>query len=96
LLESSNILKDESVGIKVEVSEALTQLQFQDRVSQIMTHVRQNIELLPRFLEGNMQQFEGDGALHPLDPDALLGELIKTYATDEERALHKNAYAQLT
>ena len=53
LVESSNLLKTESIGIQSEVGEALVQLQFQDRVSQIMTHVKQNIELLPRVLEDN-------------------------------------------
>src|SRR5262249_10273087 len=43
LAQSSQLLKDESVGIKYEVGEALVQLQFQDRVTQIMSHVKQNI-----------------------------------------------------
>ena len=88
LVQSSNRLKDESIGIKSEVADALVQLQFQDRVSQIMTHVRNNIERLPAVLEGNRLQFERDGTLAPPDAGLLLAELEKTYAMSEERAVH--------
>lgn len=91
LVHSSRLLKDESIGIKSEVGEALVQLQFQDRVSQIMTHVKDNIELLPDFLETNYRQFQQDFALQPLDPITLLGNLEKTYAMADERAIHGGA-----
>lgn len=93
LVRSSNLLKEESIGIKSEVGEALVQLQFQDRVSQIMTHVKHNIELLPDFLERNYRQFEQDHALLPLDPVTLLADLEKTYAMAEERAIHSGGKA---
>ena len=44
---STDVMKQESAGIQSEIVEALVQLQFQDRVSQRMTHVRHNIERLP-------------------------------------------------
>ncbi len=88
LVRSSSLLKDESIGIKSEVGEALVQLQFQDRVSQIMSHVKHNIELLPDFFERNYQQFEQAHILQPLDPGSLLADLEKTYAMAEERAIH--------
>jgi methyl-accepting chemotaxis protein len=88
LVRSSNLLKEESIGIKSEVGEALVQLQFQDRVSQIMSHVKHNIERLPDFLQRNLQEFESDGMLRPLDSRELLAELASTYAMAEERAVH--------
>ncbi|HJV52078.1 MAG TPA: methyl-accepting chemotaxis protein [Noviherbaspirillum sp.] len=88
LVQSSNLLKEESIGIKSEVGEALVQLQFQDRVSQIMTHVKHNIERLPEFLRQNRRKFEQEGALQPLDSKELLAELASTYAMAEERAVH--------
>lgn len=91
LVRSSSLLKDESVGIKSEVGEALVQLQFQDRVSQIMSHVKQNIERLPDCLKQNRAQFDEAGALQPLDAKVLLAELEKTYAMAEERAIHTGA-----
>lgn len=91
LVRSSSLLKDESIGIKSEVGEALVQLQFQDRVSQIMTHVKHNIELLPDFLEQNYRQFEQGHVLQPLDSMTLLADLEKTYAMAEERAIHSGS-----
>jgi methyl-accepting chemotaxis protein len=88
LVQSSNLLKEESIGIKAEVGEALVQLQFQDRVSQIMSHVKRNIERFPEFLQQNSREFDRDGVLQPLDASALLAELASTYAMAEERAIH--------
>ncbi|WP_292936742.1 methyl-accepting chemotaxis protein [Noviherbaspirillum sp.] len=88
LVRSSSLLKDESIGIKSEVSEALVQLQFQDRVSQIMSHVRQSIDRLPEFLDEHRRQFELEGMLQPLDSQALLADLAGSYAMAEERAVH--------
>jgi methyl-accepting chemotaxis protein len=88
LVESSRLLKHESTGIKSDVNEALVALQFQDRVSQIMTHVKQNIEQLPACLESNARQFSQGQALQPLDSGALLGDLEKSYVMAEERAIH--------
>ncbi|MET3131613.1 methyl-accepting chemotaxis protein [Oxalobacteraceae bacterium GrIS 1.11] len=93
LVHSSSLLKDESIGIKAEVAEALVQLQFQDRVSQIMSHVKQNIERMPDYLQGNQHEFAQDQALRQLDSVALLAELASTYAMAEERALHGGAKA---
>jgi methyl-accepting chemotaxis protein len=91
LVKSSSILKGESIGIKQQVAEALVQLQFQDRVGQIMNHVKANIERLPDVLDENRRQCEKAGSLQPLDSARLLGELEKTYAMTEERAAHVNA-----
>lgn len=88
LVRSSNLLKGESIDIKSEVGEALVQLQFQDRVSQIMAHVKCNIERLPDYLEQCRLQFAQNGVLQPLDPAALLAELEDTYAMADERAIH--------
>lgn len=96
LVASSDQLKQESIGIKSEVSEALVQLQFQDRVSQIMNHVKANIEGLPDVLQRHRLKFEHEGALLAPQSSALLDELQNSYAMAEERALHqgKSAPAQ--
>jgi methyl-accepting chemotaxis protein len=91
LVQSSELLKQESVGIQGEVGEALVQLQFQDRVSQVMSHVRENMERLPVLLRENRASYEASGVLDALDPDVLLHELQKTYAMAEEHAVHSGA-----
>ncbi|VTU33194.1 methyl-accepting chemotaxis protein [Variovorax sp. PBL-E5] len=85
---SADVLKQESVGIQSEIVEALVQLQFQDRVSQRMTHVRHSIERLPVLLADSSQHFERAGTLQPIDAAALLSELEKSYAMADERATH--------
>ena len=88
LLRSSTLLKNESIGIKSEIGEALVQLQFQDRVSQMMNHVKDNIEHLPDFLQQHRRQYAQAGALQPLDPLLLLGELKKTYVMADQHVIH--------
>lgn len=88
LLRSSTLLKNESVGIKSEIGEALVQLQFQDRVSQIMNHVKDNIEQLPDFLQQHRQQYEHSGNLLPLNAQALLTELKNTYVMADQHVIH--------
>jgi methyl-accepting chemotaxis protein len=88
LLGASQMLKDESRLIQTEVGEAMVQLQFQDRVSQIMSHVINNIEQLPAALADNRQACDDAQRLQPLDADPLLAALKKTYATVEEHAIH--------
>jgi methyl-accepting chemotaxis protein len=87
---SADVLKRESVGIQSEIVEALVQLQFQDRVSQRMTHVRHNIERLPVLLADSREQFENAGALKPVDVAALLLELESSYAMADERNTHSH------
>jgi methyl-accepting chemotaxis protein len=87
LVQSSDLLQQESAGIQAEVGDALVQLQFQDRVSQILSHVRQNIARLPSYLDEHARRSEGN--LQTIDAGALLAELESTYAMAEERSLHR-------
>lgn len=89
LLRSSTLLKDESIGIKSEIGDALVQLQFQDRVSQMMNHVKDNIEHLPGFLQEHRQQYARGHVLEPLDSQALLSVLEKTYVMTDQHVIHK-------
>ena len=89
MAQSSELLKQESVTIKDEVGEALVQLQFQDRVSQVLGHVSHNIGLLPSLLDENRQHYQHGSALEAPQASALLGELEKTYAMAEEHAVHR-------
>jgi methyl-accepting chemotaxis protein len=88
LQRSSALLKNESVGIKSEVGEALVQLQFQDRVSQIMSHVRSSIARLPLVLQEHLQQYAESGELQALDPQGLLAEMKKTYVMADQHLVH--------
>ena len=88
---STDVMKQESAGIQSEIVEALVQLQFQDRVSQRMTHVRHNIERLPTLLADSRERFDRSGVLVPIDAKALLGELEGSYVMADERATHSGS-----
>ena len=92
LTESSGILRSQSAGIKGEIADAIVQLQFQDRVSQILSHVRDNIAALPGQLEQSYAGFAQGGGLEPLNTSVLLEELQQTYAMREERINHSGGH----
>jgi methyl-accepting chemotaxis protein len=91
LARSAGVLKSSSVGIKSEVSGALVQLQFQDRVGQTMAHVSGHIQSFLEYVETNHHRFENGGELRPLDPAQFLADLQSSYTMKEERALHGGA-----
>ena len=93
LTESSQLLKDESVNIKSEVAEALVQLQFQDRVSQILTQVKTNIQQLPEFLAEHQQHCLESGELQPIDPTAMMTTMKNTYVMTEQHVIHEGGKA---
>ena len=93
---SAEALKQASVGIQAEIVESLVQLQFQDRVSQRMTHVRHNIERLPRLMTDSREQFNRSGVLAPVDAKALLAELETSYAMADERVTHQDMNSTTT
>ncbi|WP_427184700.1 methyl-accepting chemotaxis protein [Bordetella bronchialis] len=90
---TTELLRQESQGIQEEVSQALVQLQFQDRVSQVMAHVGANIERLPSVIHDYGVACAEAGELRPLDAAPLLGELERTYAMAEERQNHQSGKA---
>lgn len=89
LADSAAFLRQESVGIQAEVNDALVQLQFQDRVSQVLAHVRDNITRMPNVVQDHCEACERDGDLQPLEAAGLLKELEATYAMASERDIHQ-------
>ena len=87
LVESALVLKNSSVGIKGEISGAMVQLQFQDRVSQVVTHLEADLARFLGNLDSICHDFEQTGEARALDPAPFLAELGKTYTTQEERGL---------
>jgi methyl-accepting chemotaxis protein len=88
LSSSTELLQQESVGIQGEISEVLVALQFQDRVSQILSHVRGNMDALHQRLQ---QCRQAPGQLAGIDAQAWLAEMELTYATEEQRQIHHGA-----
>ena len=74
LEDSISILGTESKHIQNNISNALVQLQFQDRVSQIMDHVASNISELT------------EAGTQDLDTDAWLNEMKNKFTAEEEHS----------
>lgn len=85
--ESSEILKRESYEIVQEVNEIIMSLQFQDRTSQILLHVVDALNSLPKLIHEQIQQVE-NGNFTELNVDSILNSLKDSYTTAEEVALH--------
>ncbi len=94
LAQSADLLRQESRQIQLEVNDSLVQLQFQDRVSQVLSHVRDNIGRMPAVVQSHHAQCASEGALRPLDAGELLQELEATYAMASERAVHRAGSAK--
>lgn len=88
LSESAEQLQAESAGIGAEVSEVLIQLQFQDRVSQILAHTEKSMHALVDHVEDALEQQRRSGVPQRLDPDRWMREMEISYATDEQRRNH--------
>jgi methyl-accepting chemotaxis protein len=86
---SSSTLQVESMSIQSEINNALVQLQFQDRVSQIMTQVLNNMDQLPLLLRQQRDDYAQTQVLKPLDSEAVLGELKKTYVMADQHVIHE-------
>ncbi|MER7008834.1 methyl-accepting chemotaxis protein [Dactylosporangium sp. NPDC000555] len=79
--ESSQRIERAAVGIRAAISDALVNLQFQDRVGQVLQHLQDNIGRLP----GHVAEAP------PTGPRArpLLDELEHAYTMQAERHAHR-------
>ncbi len=89
LLDSSRELREESQAVGQEIAQVLVSLQFQDRVSQVLGLVRDDLEKLQQTLT----QAQQDSAAGPpptlLDADAWLEQLAHTYTMPELHHVHR-------
>ncbi len=88
LSDSTEVLRQESQAIGGEIAEVLVALQFQDRVSQMLSLVRNDLEKLEKHLEMHEQEVVEGRFLGPIDARTWLEELSRTYTMPEQHALH--------
>lgn len=89
LAGSAEQLQQESAGIRNELSDVLISLQFQDRVSQILVHVRNNMEKLHQHLQQYRQDKAASIPVKPLNIKTWLAEMEALYATQEQVHTHR-------
>lgn len=79
VVDSSQQMLNESQHVAEEIDQVLFSLQFQDRVSQMLTHVQQNISKL----NTRVDNFEDMGSV-----DEWLDALESTYTMREQNRIH--------
>jgi methyl-accepting chemotaxis protein len=80
MTQANEALRSESRAIGAEVNDVLVALQFQDRVSQLLNLVNQDLTKLKQQID--------TPAPAPIDVDAWLSALAQTYTMPEQHALH--------
>ncbi len=92
LLQSAAEFRGESETIKDAVMESMVQLQFQDRVGQILAHVVRSMEELREAAEAASGAPLGDasGGL----AESYMARMASSYTTEEQRRIHDGSAAQ--
>jgi methyl-accepting chemotaxis protein len=85
--ENSQHLESAAVGIRGEISESIVNLQFQDRVGQMLEHLRDNIDRFPQVAAVAASDRT------PMDARGLLAELSSKYTMAEEHQTHSSGSA---
>lgn len=80
LSNSTEILKQESLGIRNEISDILVSLQFQDRTGQILAQVRDSFNDIQ-----NIFNESADHGISNSQVERVLAVLQQGYTTDEQR-----------
>ena len=93
LLKSAEQFRSEGESIKNEVMESMVQLQFQDRVGQILSHVVKSIGDLSE--NAAAMDAAGNGAEADQAAVDYLAEIAQSYTTDEQRRIHEGAAASV-
>jgi methyl-accepting chemotaxis protein len=88
LNDAAEVMRTESQLIQTEISDVLVALQFQDRISQVLSHVRGDLDKLSQSLDDAEQQLAVGEYPQPLDSAAWLDALTSTYTMPEQYTVH--------
>ncbi|HWV09909.1 MAG TPA: methyl-accepting chemotaxis protein, partial [Pseudomonas sp.] len=89
IVSNSEVIRSQSEAVGHEIAEVLVALQFQDRVSQMLSHVRNDLDKLGHDLDERAMQQDQGRSPAPLDADAWLDALASTYTMPEQHAIHR-------
>jgi methyl-accepting chemotaxis protein len=93
LVQSGDLLKQESISIKSEIGHSLVALQFQDRVGQILSQVKNNVEQFPGFLAEHGERCLQTGVFEPIDAQGFMAEMKKSYVMSDQHLTHESGRA---
>jgi methyl-accepting chemotaxis protein len=86
--ENAEQLVQENMIIQQEIAGVLVALQFQDRVSQMLVQVRDNMDKLEEKLKSDHHIMNNSGDPGTIDVTAWLNALQTTYTTPEQHHVH--------
>lgn len=89
ILHSAHQLEDESAAVQHSVEEVLVNLQFQDRVSQILGHVTGDMQKLINQIAVQQELLAKGKVPSLIDTREWLGAIQKTYTTLEQVDVHR-------
>lgn len=89
IINSAQSLEQESAGVQQNVEEIMVNLQFQDRVGQILSHVIADMEKLAAKIAAQQQQILRNEDVQIIDVNNWLAAISKTYTTLEQVAIHE-------
>jgi len=88
IMQSAGALESDSAQVQHSVEEVLVNLQFQDRVGQILSHVTQDIEKFVAVIQQQQQQLQSGRDPELIDVQHWLEKVRKTYTTLEQVDVH--------
>ncbi len=86
-------MREVGQAIHGQISTSMMDLQFQDRMGQVLSHVCTGLEDLGGRLQATSEQGLAPQQQDPLEIDALLARMLASYSTAEEHELHQNGEA---
>lgn len=95
ILQSAQVLEHESAAVQASVEEVLVNLQFQDRVSQILGHVIDDMEKLVGAVADQETRLRHGEPVIEIDTSEWLRSLQKTYTTLEQVDVHRGGGSQV-
>jgi len=95
LSDSEELLRTENNAINYEISDVFVALQFQDRVSQILALVCDDLNKLEQHLNALNKGQSDEGTPRSVNVEQWLEELAKTYTMEEQLTAHDGAKAEI-
>jgi methyl-accepting chemotaxis protein len=95
IIESAGQLEEESQSVKVAIEEVIVSLQFQDRVSQILDQINNNMNELSPHVEQCITDISSGTNNKGVDKTQWLSKFKSTYTTVEQVSLHDNSSAKV-
>lgn len=89
IMQSAQSLELESSHVQHNVEEVLVNLQFQDRVSQILSHVMNDMNRLVSVITEQKQDLHSMNQIVTINVDEWLDTVRKTYTTLEQVDVHR-------